>query len=413
MEPQKKFRKIIRFLGLRRSIVGILGMVVLVGMGERLGERFLPIYLATLGGSALLIGFYGAVKNFVPALYSYFGGYVSDFLGEKRALLFFNFIAAFGFLIVIVIPAWQAVFVGALFFLAWSAVSLPATMSVVSKVLPMEKRTMGVSMISLLRRVPMAVGPVVGGFCIAYWGSITGIRVAFGIAFVMVCLSVVFQERMIEAHPLRPGKGGHGPEANPLKLFGEMSGSLRNLLVSDILIRFCEQIPDVFVVVWCMEAVAGYTTARVTAPEFGYLSVIEMITAVLCYIPVAYLADRGGKKPFVLMTFVNFSLFPLVLYFSRSLVWLAVAFVVRGLKEFGEPTRKALIMDLAPEHRKAAMFGLYYLIRDTIVSLAAMLGGLLWWGFGPKANLMTAFAFGALGTLWFAWRGRDLAAEKS
>jgi len=36
-----------------------------------------------------------------------------------------------------------------------------------------------------------------------------------------------------------------------------------------------------------------------------------------------------------------------------------VAFIVRGLKEFGEPTREALIMDLAPEEAKARTFGTY------------------------------------------------------
>ena len=46
---------------------------------------------------------------------------------------------------------------------------------------------------------------------------------------------------------------------------------------------------------------------------------IEMTTAVLVYIPVAYLADRSTKKPFVLITFVFFTLFPLALLYSRSL----------------------------------------------------------------------------------------------
>jgi len=86
---------------------------------------------------------------------------------------------------------------------------------------------------------------------------------------------------------------------------------------------------------------------------------------------------------------------------------LIAAFVLRGLKEFGEPTRKALIMDLAPEDRKAGVFGLYYLIRDVIVSLAAF-GGAFLWRVNPSLNLLSAFAFGALGTLWFALRGRDL-----
>ena len=41
------------FLGLQRSTVGVLAMVVLVGMGERMGERFLPVYIIALGGGAL------------------------------------------------------------------------------------------------------------------------------------------------------------------------------------------------------------------------------------------------------------------------------------------------------------------------------------------------------------------------
>jgi hypothetical protein len=80
-------------------------------------------------------------------------------------------------------------------------------------------------------------------------------------------------------------------------------------------------------------------------------------------------------------------------------------FVLRGLKEFGEPTRKALIMDLAPEGRKAAMFGLYYLIRDVIVSFAALAGAWLWW-VEPRLNLLVAFSCGVAGTVWFAARGR-------
>ena len=80
---------------------------------------------------------------------------------------------------------------------------------------------------------------------------------------------------------------------------------------------------------------------------------------------------------------------------------------MRGFKEFGEPTRKALIMDLAPEDRKAAMFGLYYLLRDVIVSVAAF-GGAFLWQIGPSTNFMVAFACGILGTTVFALWGDDL-----
>jgi MFS family permease len=128
---------------------------------------------------------------------------------------------------------------------------------------------------------------------------------------------------------------------------------------------------------------------------------------VLVYIPVAYLADRSTKKLFVLRTFVFFTLFPLVLLYSRSLEWLIAAFILRGLKEFGEPTRKALIMDLSPDNCKAGMFGLYYLIRDVFVAVAA-LGGAFLWQINPQTNLITAFVFGVIGTLLFAVFGRDM-----
>jgi len=180
-----------------------------------------------------------------------------------------------------------------------------------------------------------------------------------------------------------------------------MSPDLRNLLVSDILVRFCEQIPYAFAVVWAIKNIG------ISAAQFGWLTAIEMVTAMLVYIPIAYLADRTTKKPFVAITFGFFTLFPLVLMSARSFQWLVVAFIIRGLKEFGEPTRKALIMDLAPEGKKASMFGLYYLMRDVIVSFAAF-GGAFLWEISPATNFLTAFGFGVLGTLVFIVWGRDL-----
>jgi hypothetical protein len=75
--------------------------------------------------------------------------------------------------------------------------------------------------------------------------------------------------------------------------------------------------------------------------------------------------------------------------------------MVRGLKEFGEPARKATIVDLAAEGLKARTVGLYYFLRDSTVAFAALFGGVLW-NLHPALTLWTAFAFGCLGTLVFA-----------
>ncbi len=420
--PSTNWRQaIVDFLGLKRNMLVLLVMVVLVGLGEKMAERFLPLYLVALGGGAFSVGLLNGMDNLLSALYSYPGGYASDRLGYKRALILFNLIAMLGYLIVIIFPYWQAVIIGAVFFLSWTAISLPATMDLVSRVLPKNKRTMGVSLHSFVRRIPMALGPVLGGTMIGLFGEKTGVRAAFGAALILGGISLVLQQVMIEDDGKRVGK----VEGNPVRALQLVSPALRKLLVADILVRYCEQIPYAFVVLWCVKL------NGITPLQFGLLTTVEMVTAMVIYIPVAYLADKSTKKPFVVATFGFFTLFPLVLLFSRSFWPMLGAFVIRGMKEFGEPTRKALIMDLAPEGKKASTFGVYYLLRDIVVSLAAFGGAFLWdastaakvfdvLGAGhhllpwiesvssPAANLLAAFGFGILGTLYFAVFGKDL-----
>jgi MFS family permease len=419
-----RLRSIAGFLGLRRNMAVLLAMVVLVGLGERMAERFLPLYLLALGGGALSVGLLNGMDNLLSALYSFPGGYLSDRLGHKRALIVFNLIAMAGYSVVILFPFWQAVILGAVLFISWSAISLPATMDLVSEVLPLSKRTMGVSMHSLVRRIPLGLGPVLGGTLIGLYGETDGVRIAFGAALTLGLLSVVLQQRLLVDGP----RNVRHAEGNPLRALSQIQPSLRRLLVSDILVRFCEQIPYAFVVVWAV-SING-----LTALQFGILTSVEMATAMLIYIPVAYLADRTTKKPFVVLTFGFFTLFPLVLLFARSFWLMVMAFIVRGLKEFGEPTRKALIMDLAPEGRKAGTFGVYYLVRDVIVSVAAFGGAFLWdastattlfdaFGFGhglqpfiesiasPATNFMVAFFFGLAGTVYFLVFGVDLKSD--
>ena len=397
-------KKIAEFLGLRRSMVGLLAMVVLVGMGEKMSERFLPIYLVALGSGMLWPGFLNALDNFLSALYSLPGGWLADRLGVKKSLLVFDLLAIAGFAVIVAIPRWEAVIAGSFLFLSWTAISLPASMDLISKSLPKSKHVMGVSVHSMVRRLPMALGPIAGGLCIDAFGVVAGVRIAFLAAIAMALLALVLQQALIEEPPRAAARAES--DLRPWRMLRLFSPELKTLLVADVLIRFCEQIPYAYVVLWSMADVAGHATARVSAAQFGLLTTVEMVVALLCYVPVAWLADKGTKKPFVVATFVNFTLFPLALLYCRSFWALVAAFALRGLKEFGEPTRKALILDLAPENQKAGAFGTYYLCRDVAVAFGAFAGAFLWQR-GPATNFLTAAAFGAAGTLWFALFGRN------
>jgi hypothetical protein len=85
---------------------------------------------------------------------------------------------------------------------------------------------------------------------------------------------------------------------------------------------------------------------------------------------------------------------------SRSFSALAVAFVIRGLKEFGDTSRKALIIGYADSKRRGQMVGAYYFVRDLIVSAGAILGAYLW-KLGPASNFLGAAALGVAGTIFY------------
>lgn len=404
-------QNIARFLALRRNTSLLLVALVFAGTGEKLWLGFAPKYLETLGAGVFLIGLFDALQTWLGAVYAYPGGWLTDHWGQRRSLLLFNALSLGGYLLVLVWQHWLALLLGSFLFLAWSAFSLPATFSVVATSLQRHQHTMGIGVQSMVRRVPMMVGPLLGGWLVTHFGWADGVRSALALCIGLSALTMVFQWFMLEPqersadfspHPA-PGSARSGMNSALLpapasfrSVVRSFTPALRELLVSDILIRFCERIPYAFVILWAINH------GGLSAQQFGYLVAFEMTTAMVCYIPVAHLADKHGGRPFVLATFVFFTLFPVTLLWATSFGWLAFAFVVRGLKEFGEPARKALIIGEAAPELRARTYGAYYLIRDCVVTSGSFLGAWLW-SISPRANFFGAAVCGALGTVWFWW----------
>jgi MFS family permease len=235
------------------------------------------------------------------------------------------------------------------------------------------------------------VAPFIGGILIDRFGIVTGVRIALAVS-ILVSLGTIFVQRELREAPThtldKPERWSFLQSARAF------NAPMRRLLLSDILVRFCERIPFAWVVIYAMDNLG------LSAAQFGVLTTIEMIAASICIIPASHFADRYGREPFVIATFGFFTLFPALLLASTGFAMLAIAFIIRGLKEFGDSARKALIVGCADARRRGQTVGAYYLIRDVLVSGAALLGAWLW-KFGPQVNFMSATAVGALGTLFY------------
>jgi len=384
-------------LGLKRNLVILLIAIFAIGAGEELWMRFVPKYLQALGATIFVIGLYDALRTSLGAVYAYPGGVIVDHWGHRRAFIIFNVISIAGYSLVLLIPNWGGVIAGMFFFLSWSCFSLPATFSLVGAALEANRHSMGVGVQSVIKRLPIMVSPVLGGMLIDYFGIIPGVRIALIISIFLSALTIFVQRQFQDSVDASRAVAVTSPMAKRWSLsrtLRQFNPPMRRLLLSDILIRFCERIPYAWIVIFAMDYIG------MSAQQVGILTTVEMLAATLCIIPASHYADRYGREPFVIVTFIMFTLFPISLLMSRSFSALVLAFTIRGLKEFGDTSRKALIIGYSDPERRGQMIGAYYLVRDLVVSTGAILGAYLW-KLGPALNFLGAAALGVAGTVFY------------
>ena len=367
------------------------------GFGQELWFRFVPAFLRALGASPLLVGAFGTLRDLLDAAYALPGGALSDRLGSRRALLLFGSLTACGFALYLASPTIPVLFLGLLLVMAWPALGLPATFALVGEELARDRRIAGFTLQAVLKRMPVVLAPPIGGLLLERFGIANGMRLGFLVSLVLAIAMLGALARAFGRNLGRP------PRA--LSPRAPLPPALRALLAADILVRLCEGLPDVFIVVWVLEV------ARLSPPQFGLLTSILMATAILSYIPAVALAGRADKKWFIVLTYAFFTAFPVAVVLGRSFSALAVAFAIGGLREIGEPSRKAFIVDAAPEESRGRVVGMYYTVRGFAVAGAAAAGGVLW-SIQPALTFLVAAGLGALGTAAAALFLRGSADEK-
>lgn len=383
-------------LRLAPGVAALTSASLLIGVGQELWARYLPVYLRSLGASALLLGAFGAAQDFLDAAYAYPGGAVSDRLGSRRALLLFAAASAAGTAVYLISASVGALFAGLFLVSAWRSLGLPATFGLLGEELARDRRVAGFTLQAVVKRLPILFAPPLGGLLLEALGMRRGMRAGFAISLVLTSGSLL----VLRA---RRGSGDGEPRRAPpdpgppgsAKPRGRLNPTLARLLVADCLIRLCEGLPAVFLVVWAIEIV------RVSPLQFGALQSVLTATAILSYAPAVVLAGRVEKKPFVVATFLCFTIFPLAVFFGRSFPQLAAAYAVGGLREIGEPARKALLVDLSEGPAPGRTVGLYYAIRGFVVAGAGAVGGILW-TIRPAWTFLAAGLLGAAGTIWAA-----------
>jgi len=167
-----------------------------MGLGENLWRRFLPKYLESFGAPVTVIGLFGTTEDFLDGVYQYPGGWVADRHGRRRALLLFITLTALGYALFAAMPAWPIAFAALALVMAWDAMASPTLFAVVGDALPREKRTLGFTVQSILRRGPIVVAPTIGGILIAHWGIRGGVRLGLLVSIMLAAAALGIASRV-------------------------------------------------------------------------------------------------------------------------------------------------------------------------------------------------------------------------
>ncbi len=403
------------WLGLNRATLGVLAVIGCLGLSEELWSNFLALHLRdqaaadgaahAVASAAVYMGFIAFAKNLLEGAAYIAGGTLAHKLGPRVALAVSAVPMAAGFAIMLTSGEPWAIAAGALLMTNWEPLSVPATFEVVGSEVRKDRRTIAFAMQSIQKRLPKMIGPVIGGLAIGavgYWLNLT-------LAIAFLALSVIVQ--LMLTNRMRPKAA---PVAVPFrKILETMPRGLRRLLTAEIFIRWGDWFARDFAVLYVVSLLVeryGWTEKSAAAAA-GYLLALMAATALATYVPVAKLVDRSqSPQPFIGLTFLLFSLFPICLVLLPRLTdslgvpviaALVITYVINGLREIGEPARKALISGgFAPEVR-ARGIGLYWGLRSFAFCPAPLVAAGLWLLVGPDVTFLIGGCIGLAGTLYY------------
>jgi MFS family permease len=405
------------WFGLNRATLGVLAVIGCLGLSEEIWSNFLALHLRdqaraagqaaqAVGAAALYIGVIATLKNVLEGFGYIIGGTLAHRMGPRAALAVSAAPMAIGFTIMLSSHnPWTIVF-ASLLMTNWEPLSVPATFDVVGSEVRKERRTIAFAVQSIQKRVPKILGPAIGGVLIVtagYWLNLT-------IAFAFVGLAVILQLALTRR--MRPKTQ---PSNLPLRdILATMPRDLRRLLTAEILIRWGDWFARDFAVLYVVTMLTarfGWTDADATRTA-GWLLSIMATTALATYVPIAKWVDRApSPRPFIGVTFLLFALFPICLVLLPKasvalglpvMAGLVLTFVLNGLRELGEPARKALISTGFPPEIRARAVGLYWGLRSFAFCPAPLVAALLWSRIGPEATFLVGGSIGLAGTLWYA-----------
>jgi MFS family permease len=333
--------------------------------------QYQPIYLTSLGASALTLGYLNSISGLVNTILSVPIGFAADRLGIKKILIAYMLISISSAVIFAFSGGWEMAAVALV--LSGSVWILDRTVCpMICGALPSSERVTGMGICDTISFFPQLIAPIVGATLITYFGGMNpqGIRPLFylQVAGLLVALAIlVFWFKNPQA--IKTTKKSNLIEG--FRAIFREGRLIKRWLVLVVLAAFPQQ-------------VAFYTTlfaAQVRGADpfiIGGMSAAGTVVFVFFAIPLAHMSDKYGRKKIAVLSASITVLSYIVLITAPNNLILLLAGFLNGFNMSFTQNLMAISADLVPVQRLGSWIGLQGFFRGIISIASPIICGYLW-----------------------------------
>ena len=368
-----------------KYLKGISANILLLGIVSFLNDLssemimpILPMFITALGGTGLIVGLIGGLRDSISSILKVFAGYWSDKSGKRKIFVSSGYLtSAFFKLFLAFSKIWQHVLVFASLERIGKGLRTAARDAIIADSMPKERgKGFGI------HRAMDTSGAVAGSIVVflLFWFLGFNFKSIILMAAILAFLSLIplyfVKERKRESQDINL-KIGLKNLSRPLKLFILVSGmfALANFSYMFFILRAQE-----------------FFTGKLSVGIPILLYILFNIFYAVFAVPFGRLSDKIGRKKVIAFGYLLFSLTSLGFAFFNSLIAFIILFALYGIVyAIVDGNQRAYVSDLSSEELRATALGTFHTTIGLTALPASLIAGFLW-----QINPSIVFIYGAV-----------------
>ena len=339
----------------------------------------LPLFIASLGGTGLVIGLIGGVRDSISSLLKVVCGYWSDKTGKRKIFVSSGYLtSAFFKLLLSFSTAWYHLLIFSGLERVGKGLRTAPRDAIIADSMP-DKRGKGFG----IHRALDTAGAILGSILafVLIWFAAINFNMIILIAAILAFFSLVpllFVKETKRKSQKISLKVSLQVLPKPLKMFLIVAGlfSFANFSYMFFILRT----QSFFTEEW-----------SIAAPVLLY--VLFNIVYAIFAIPFGILSDRVGRKTVLVSGYLLFSVTTLGFAFVHSLIGFIILFALYGMVyAILDGNQRALISDLSTDNLRSTALGAYHTLVGLIALPSSLIAGYVWESINPN----TAFIYACI-----------------